>query len=371
MNTRHDIEAARNLLSPPGDTLAETLEFEGISQTDLARRMGRPEKTISEIINGKAAITPETAQQLALVLGIPASFWLQRENNYRLELAELEQAEKMLEAHDWCNSFPLKEMQRKFGLDFGKSPVEQARGLYAFFGVADANAYAQTYQQRVYAASYRMQAKEGKNAHAVAAWLRQGERQAKQQAALPAFDATRLKAALPHMKTLMQTPPEDWFSQLQALCASAGICVLHTPCLPKMHIHGASRWVGDIPLIQLSNHYKRNDIFWFTFFHEIGHILLHGKRDFFIETPDTLAYTPEEQRKEDQANAFAMEQTLPEGAEDVILQHSPLTREAVLAFARQYQTHPAMIVGRLARKNQHYNKHGHTWGFFAVVELSA
>jgi HTH-type transcriptional regulator/antitoxin HigA len=75
--------------SPPGDTLAETLETIGMSQAELARRMGRPVKTINEIIQAKAAITAETALQLEQVLHIPASFWLKMEQTYRETLARL------------------------------------------------------------------------------------------------------------------------------------------------------------------------------------------------------------------------------------------------------------------------------------------
>ena len=70
-------------VSPPGETLQEVLEERGMSQAELAERTGRPKKTINEIINGKAAITPETALQLERVLGIPASFWNNRERRYR------------------------------------------------------------------------------------------------------------------------------------------------------------------------------------------------------------------------------------------------------------------------------------------------
>jgi HTH-type transcriptional regulator / antitoxin HigA len=75
--------------SPPGDTLAETLETIGMSQAELARRMGRPVKTINEIIQAKVVITADTALQLEKVLHVPASFWLRREQHYRETLARL------------------------------------------------------------------------------------------------------------------------------------------------------------------------------------------------------------------------------------------------------------------------------------------
>lgn len=72
-----------NYLVHPGVTLAETLESLGMSQVELAVRISRPEKTISEIINGITAITPETALQFERALGVPASFWNNLEKNYQ------------------------------------------------------------------------------------------------------------------------------------------------------------------------------------------------------------------------------------------------------------------------------------------------
>ena len=71
---------------PPGEIIAELLEERCLSQKELARRMGRPQKTINEIIHGKAALTPETAYQLEMVLGTPASYWLTHEAHYRAYL---------------------------------------------------------------------------------------------------------------------------------------------------------------------------------------------------------------------------------------------------------------------------------------------
>jgi addiction module HigA family antidote len=77
---------------PPGDTLADLLDERGITQAELAERMGRPLKTVNEIVKGKAAITPETAIQLETTLGTPAEFWLNREGRYREWLAREEKA---------------------------------------------------------------------------------------------------------------------------------------------------------------------------------------------------------------------------------------------------------------------------------------
>ena len=86
MATRTD--AYPDVAIPPGEYLAEEIEARGISQKELAHRMGRPANAINEIIKGKKAITAETALQLEAVLAeIPARFWLNLETDYQLTKA--------------------------------------------------------------------------------------------------------------------------------------------------------------------------------------------------------------------------------------------------------------------------------------------
>lgn len=72
--------------SPPGETIQDMLDERGMTQADLARSLGRPFKTINEIIKGKARITEEMAMQLEQAFKVDAEFWLLREAQYRLSL---------------------------------------------------------------------------------------------------------------------------------------------------------------------------------------------------------------------------------------------------------------------------------------------
>lgn len=82
-------------ISPPGETLQELLEEKGITQAELAQRMGKPKKTINEIVKGKAEITQDTSLQLERVLGVPSSFWNNRERAYRESLARKKEEERL------------------------------------------------------------------------------------------------------------------------------------------------------------------------------------------------------------------------------------------------------------------------------------
>ncbi|MCX6252626.1 MAG: ImmA/IrrE family metallo-endopeptidase [Bacteroidetes bacterium] len=364
--TKEDIKTARQIISPPGDTLAETLSVKGISQPSLALRMGRPIKTINEIIKGKTAITPETAIQLERVLGIEAAFWLEREKNYRLELAQLEEAEILLNTKDWVDNFPLSAMKKLKWLTYEDNILSKASALYSFFGVSGQEPYYNYYHKNVYESAYRMSKSSGKNPYAVSAWLRQGEHQSEELSAAT-YDLQRFKSALQEIKSIMAKQPVNFFSSLQSICSSTGVKVVHTPCLPKTNLHGSTRWINDNPLIQLSNLYNRNDIFWFTFFHEAGHIVKHGKRDIFVEG---LEYSEEEMIKENEADEFAVKFTLTDEQEAELVENLPLTKKSIIDFATRFNTHPALIIGRFAREHTELNKLGWSLEYFQSVNLS-
>ena len=124
------VESSRNeykpdFVTPPGDTLKETLESVGMTQRELALRTGRPVKTINEIIRGKAAITAETALQLERVLGISASFWVNREQHYREYLARQAEQEALHKGKDWLKGMPLNEMVGYGWIRGFSDPIEQ------------------------------------------------------------------------------------------------------------------------------------------------------------------------------------------------------------------------------------------------------
>jgi addiction module HigA family antidote len=82
--TSFENEYTPDAVSAPGETLAEIIKNRGMSLADFAARMGCAERIINEIIKGKAAITSDIALRLERVLGVPASFWNMREQNYML-----------------------------------------------------------------------------------------------------------------------------------------------------------------------------------------------------------------------------------------------------------------------------------------------
>lgn len=347
----------------PGETLAEKLEELGMGPKEFAIRTGKPEKTVIAILKGKSSITPEMAVQFEHVLKIPAHFWLNMQRNYDEFIAREERQELLAESTDWARNFPIADMVKKGWLPAKTTIEEKTSELLAFFSISNHNAWEDYYFKQQLKVAFRISLAHTKEPYAISAWLRKGELQAAELPTKPYVEKD-FKEALPEIKSIMAKHPDNFFKQLQQVCLEAGVKVVHTPCINKAPINGSTRWINDTPLIQLTGRYKRNDSFWFTFFHEAGHILLHGKKDIFLEDVD---YSDKDIEKEKEADNFAIKWTLTNEQEEEILQRFSITEDDVVEFAKKFNTHPAIIIGRLHHKKLLHPSRGRQ--FFKTVEF--
>ena len=332
-------------VSHPGETLREKLEELKMSPKEFAVRCDKPEKTISAVLTGKSSITADMAVQFEDVTKIPANFWLKRQARYNESQARAERQRAAEDAQEWARQFPYSDMANKGWVPATRKALEKATALFSFFAISSHKAWEGFYLNKELKAAFRVSLAHSNSPHAISAWLRSGDNAAAKLYAEP-YSERKLRAALPELKAIMAAQSEDFFAQVQQVCLGAGLKVVFTPCLPKAPINGVARWIekNQTPLIQLSARYKRYDVFWFSLFHEIGHILLHGKKDVFLED---VKYEGADVEKEREANDFACEWTLTKQQEDIVRTAWPLSDEELRDYAAGFGTHPALIVGRL------------------------
>lgn len=342
MSSRTQNQYRPDVVSPPGETLHETLEVYGMTQADLAARTGKSVKAINEIIKGKSAITPETALQLEHVLNVPAGFWNNREAAYREHLAQLEERERLHSAIDWLKQFPVKAMIGLGWIEKQSDSVERVRELLRYFGIASPEQWQEVWNSE---AAFRQSPAFQADPAAVAAWLRRGEIEAQRIECAP-YDATRLRACLREARGLTLAPVEQFQPALTRLLAGAGVAVVFVPELPKIRASGATRWLTPKKaLIQLSLRYKTDDQLWFTFFHEAAHILRHGKRQVFIEQNGDTG------QEEAEADRFAADWLIPPADWQRIAGRAQYSKEEIRTFASDIGVSPGIVVGRLQHEN--------------------
>lgn len=334
---------------PPGESILDIAEERGWTQAELAQRLGYSEKHISQLVNGKVPLTVDAAQRLERVLGSTMDFWLSLEANYQRHKARLEAAERHAAWVPWLEELPLKELMAceaipKCRFD-GKNKPGLVERCLCFFGVATPDEWRAHYGGMQMA--FRRSRAEQSDVGAISAWLRLGEQQAEKIDG-PKYNKTRFDKALRSIRSLTCETPEVFEPQMRKLLQEAGVLLVIVPAIPRAHVSGVARWLNPTrPLIQLSLYGKTNDKFWFSFFHEAAHILLHAnskeeKKSIFLDDPNA-AHTDDP--REHEANVWAGNCLIPE-------QHIaslPLLRSkaVVVDFAQLIGVHPGIVVGRL------------------------
>ena len=347
-------------VTPPGITIIENMRALGLTQVDLAERMGRPIKTINEIIKSKALLTPDTALQLEHVLGIPASFWLTREARYREYLARKKEMSKLIDFVDTYKEFPIGELVRFGWLEKHSNPIDGIRELMDFFGVSSIDMWKMILEPVVV---FRKSSNSEDNHMALAVWLRKGEIEASKIDCQP-FNTDKFKSVLEIIRSFTTETPDVFVPKIQSYCTQAGVAVVFVRELPGTHAYGAIRWFQpDKAIIQLSSHYKSNDQFWFSFFHEVGHLLFDGKKRSFVD------YEYNTDAVEERANTFASNYLIPQKEYDMFCRKTApyFSKESVRQFANNLGLSPGIVVGRLQHdgliehKNLNQLKQYYTW----------
>jgi len=330
----------------PGETLQETIDALGLTQKDLAERMGLTTKTVNLLIKGDAPITADTALVLERVTGVPAAFWNNLESKYRERLARMQARQQMEAQQQWVKRFSYAKMVELKFLEATQDVVDRVDNLIRFFGVASSRQWEETYTQLTGAA--REPARCVSDLGDLSAWLRAGEIKA-QRRDCAEYDKTAFEEALVKIRRLTaEATPAIW-SEVETLCAAAGVAVVLVPPLPKIHLFGFTRWLTPRnALIQLSLRYKTDDILWFSFFHEAAHILMHGKKDVFLE------YRGATSPKEKDADRWAADFLIPAADWQAFLQKAgrPISEQGIVAFAKQQGIAASIVLGRLQHKEK-------------------
>jgi HTH-type transcriptional regulator/antitoxin HigA len=326
--------------SPPGDTISDLLEEKGWKQSEFAKRTGYTTKHINQLIKGDAAVTETTALILEKVLGSSARFWLTREAQYREALARKKETDQLEADIDWLDELPVNDMIRLGWISKARTKAETVLNCLKFFNVASVAAWRKRCLIEVTA--FRASPNVEKKAGAIAAWLCEGERRAAQIACSP-FNRNNFQAELQNIRTLtLQRGPREFVPRLVEACAKHGIAVVFLPAPKGCPASGATRWISpEKAMLLLSLRYKSNDALWFTYFHEAGHLLLHGKKLLFLEVTE-----PPNREDEDKADRFARDILIPP-SDARRLRDLGYREEAVEEFAHQIGVAPGIVVGRM------------------------
>ncbi len=327
--------------APPGWALEERLDAMGISQAEFARRCGRSPKLISQIIAGAAPVEPESALQFERALGVDASIWLGIESDYRLHLAKERERAKMAEATEWAGKFPVAELVKRGAILKPTSKGDAVQRLLEFFGVASVRAWEGRMRSTAYA--YRHSPAFKSEEAVLAVWLRLGELEAEEIACAP-YSEARFKQALLRIREITAFPTAETLAEAQRECQESGVALAIVKPLPQTALSGASRWLNPRKAaIQLTARHLSDDQLWFSLFHEAAHLLLHSKKQAYVDATNPEEVTGEEA----EANKWAADFLIPPDAWSEFVDADAFTAASVELFAEEQGICPGIVVGRL------------------------
>lgn len=333
---------------PPGDLLEDYLSTREISARDFARRCGRSAKLIVEIISGKAPVEPETALQFEKVLDVDASIWLNIEATYRLHLATEDEDRELAKHSRWAKSFPIDDLVKLQFIRRGDRPSDLVRQILRFFEVGSVEACKQRFSELA-EVSYRHSPSFTSVDEDLLAWLRIGEIRAN-EIACEDYDRTGFLDALHKIRSLTLLPSKDYLPKIERLCADVGVAFVVQGKIGKIALSGISRWLSPRKaLIQQTLRHKRNDHFWFTFFHEAAHLLHHSRKSVFIDFDNSRDSTGNDE-EEREANNWAANFLIPQKAMERFVLQSVFTEDSVKEFADELGIAPGIVVGQLQNR---------------------
>ncbi|MBP7252017.1 MAG: ImmA/IrrE family metallo-endopeptidase [Alphaproteobacteria bacterium] len=327
--------------SPPGATIQDALREKKLGLGELAVRLGQSHSNVEKLISGQLQINYDLAISLADVIGASPRFWMQREQDYRADQRRLTNPSVDLQKQ-WLSKFPVPDMMRYGWLPQSRIFEDRFKSCLNFFGVDSIPEWDVKYIAETHAVAFRSSNAFKQDLAATFAWLRYGELQATDINCKP-WNKEKFKDALHDIRKLTKiSDPKVFLPKLQTILADYGVAfvVARTPngCCAS----GATRFIAqDKAMMLVSFRYRSDDQFWFTFFHEAAHLILHDVTHLFLEGSGLIS-----EKEEAEANQFAQDMLVPASAHPELYAASRNYR-MVMRLAVRLGISPGIVVGQM------------------------
>ncbi len=326
-------------LSPTGESILCNAFFDDAEA--ISKRIGVSKRFLLCLTEGIEEINENLAERLAAQFGGTSSFWIKREELFRERLNTLVMKGDPRASRLWLKQFPITEMVKRGWITITDDLESQVESCLNFFGVETPSELRLSYFSRGTQLAFRTSPTYTSRMGSLFSWIRQSERTSGGDS-VSEFSPYRLQSSIDELRSLtLYRKPKDFLPKIKSILASCGVIFVSIKQVSGCPVSGATFQRGDgTPMIVQSFRFKSDDHFWFTFFHELGHLLLHDLSDGFFEGVE------EETCKEYEANEFAALTLIPEAYGEQ-LTHCVSSKYSVARFARRIGLAPGIVVGQL------------------------
>lgn len=333
----------------PGETIKEVLEEKKMTQEELAIRTGFSPKHVSEVVNGKKGISPSFAKSLEYVLGMPASFWINLQGIYDKEILEYREQEEIDE--DEVNIVKSLKEVIKYAesleiMTKTKSIISQIIELRNICNVNNLTYINNLVTSKV---AFRKSQTIETNVYVLYVWIRICEIIAEKSEALNKYSEEKLRNNLDNIKKCMFLEIGEAVTELKRIFAECGITFQVVKNFTGAPVQGFIKKNDENIILSMTIRGAFSDIFWFTLFHEIGH-LLNGD----IINSNFIDFTDVKSDMERKADEFAKEALIDEDEYKKFINHQKLTEKSIIDFAKSQGVQPFVVVGRIQKESNNF-----------------
>ena len=320
---------------PPGATIHDQLCNRGMSQKEFALRMDMSEKHISHLINGKVELTKDVALRLEFVLGLSANFWNNLEMIYRDQLVRVKTELARECDKEIARNMPYSKMASLGWVPVTRKIEAKIDHLRSFFEVARLEAI---HKLTIPGIAYRASNGDKTNDYMLAAWAQKAKLEARDNHTED-INIQKLKRNLSKIRALTTKSPDFFCDELKSMLAECGVAIVFLPHIGGSFLHGATFIDGGHIVIGLTVRGKFADLFWFSLFHELGHIFkghIYNLKSF-------------DNDNEKQADEYARDYLIPPSEYENFVNCTDKSAASIISFAKQINIDPGIVLGRLQK----------------------
>lgn len=335
----------------PGYYIKEMIEDLAITQDELAKRLDTTGKTVSELLNGRINLTDEMALRLSIVFDTSVDMWLNLNKSYiykKLEIERRRQEDAQCEL--------VKMMDYKFWVELGlvapvKKTTDKVRELQRYFKVSNLSVL----KRRDFLVQYRTAITEVKDINVINAnaWVQTAINMGR-EIIVEKFDSKKLKHLLPNIRNMTMQSPDIFIQELKEILASCGVALVIMPNLKNCGVNGAVKWLNkEKVILAVNDRRKFADIFWFSFFHEIGHVF-QKRIAMLIVSDKNCDWIDEDKlmkKLEEDADSFAQDILISKREYEQFVCNQSFDEESIREFSIKINIHPGIVLGRLQKDN--------------------
>jgi len=329
------LEYGDKVVFHPGYYVKELVDEYGITQDDFAKRLGTTAKNLSVIINGDQSISVDIAMKLSRLLGTSVNYWFNLQNAYD-EVVANQKSDKELDrerlvykqmSYDYFRqNFDLPNLPRK--IDEQIVQVRKFLKISSLFSLCNQKMVV-NYRSVGNGISERNMIRANTMVQIAINETLDND--------VPKFNMVLFDKAVEYALTLTNEH-QKFYPLLKKKFAKAGVVFVILPNYQGSKVNGATKKVGKNIMLMVNDRRLNADTFWFTLFHEIGHI---KNRDYGI------SYERESGEKEKKADEYAENSLIPMSYYREFIKNGQFDKQSIIVFAKKINRHPGIVLGRL------------------------